>query len=290
MSLLGEGGCYVFSAGTGGFMGTRKLQIPSFREESALGDYTVSQHAGTVKTFTSVVVVRWGRVRGFTFRAGDRLVLSDSCTDRELLLLRPRGYGWPMLGRREGGELKAEPGGVRAAPRRWRVAAGVVAVERALARSVMDRGDWHVAVVARGETTAAQLREARLVGGRLPHRLVDEVCHRAARFVDEGMGLVSVGVGRSPAEARDVAEGCPPGRMRMPPAGASAALDVAAQMGDVVEGPWQIDSPSVAGSYCTTPPAQDQTRYDRPAMLGGSESASVEQVPLFHQTRRSRAS
>lgn len=271
-------------------MGTRKLQIPSFREESAPADYTVSQHADTVKAFTSVVVVRWGRVRGFTFRAGDRLVLSEEYGDGELLLLRPRGYGWPMLGRREGGQMKAEPGGVRAAPQRWRVAAGVIAVERALGRSVMDRGDWHVVVVPRGETTAAQLRGARIVGGRLAHRLVDEVCHRAARFVDEGRGLVSVGVGRTPKEARDAAVGCPPGRLRMPPAGAGATFEVPSHMGDVVEGPWQAGGPSADAVSSTAAPVRDETRYDRPAMLGGSESRSVEQVRLFHRMRRNRAS
>lgn len=271
-------------------MGTRKLQIPSFREESAPADYTRSQHASTVEAFTSVVVVRWGRVQGFTFRAGDRLVLSENFTDGELLLLRPRGYGWPMLGRREGGQLKAEPGGVRAAPRRWRVAAGVVAVERALGRSVMDRGEWHVAVLARGETTGAQLRKARIVGGRLPHRLVDELCHRAARFVDEGMGLVSIGVGRSPDEAHSAAAGCPPGRLRMPPVGVSSTLEVSSRMGHVVAGPWQTDNSLASGSTGAAPPMQDETRYDRPAMLDGSDCRSVEQVPLFHRTRRSRAS
>ena len=47
-------------------MVTRKLHVPAFRDESSPEGGASVSHASTVNGFSSVVVVRWGRVGGFT--------------------------------------------------------------------------------------------------------------------------------------------------------------------------------------------------------------------------------
>ena len=97
-------------------------QIPKFSLHSSASNATVTQ---------------WGVAMGLIFRPGDRVLLGP-VSDGGLLLLRPHGYGGPMLGQRIGEQLFAEPGGVPASPIRWRPAGGVIAVERPLDAAAPD--------------------------------------------------------------------------------------------------------------------------------------------------------
>ncbi len=264
----------------------RKLQIPAFRDESVAVDGTAVPASTTDGMFNTVVVVRWGRVAGFTFRAGDRLILKHGSDHSGLLLLRPRGYGWPMLGSRRDGVLYAEPGGVRAAPQRWQISAGVVGVERALGRAVTDPGRWQVEVVARGGVTEAQLRAAGLVGGALDHLAVDALCHRAARWMDAGHGAVAVGIASTGQEAAQLAASCAAGRLRI-----STVVKAPKEMGtpvgaSVVVGPWSPlpGRDSVPGGITD----RSGVRYEVPAMAPPDPERAA-QVPLFRRLRSNRA-
>ena len=263
-------------------MVTRKLHVPAFRDESASGADPSVARASTVNGFTSVVVVRWGRVAGFTFRAGDRVVLGP-VEDGGLLLLRPRGYGWPMLGRQVRGSLIAEPGGVPAAPRRWRVAGGVVAVERRLGRGVTDGGRWFVEV--RVTDTAGRVRSADavesmgLTGGWLTGPQVDALCHRATRWE----GRVAVAAVNSPEQARELLRVCPAGSIRL-----AADRSLVAGSPSVIAGPWSAPPAQAAPASSTTDGLGD---YDRPRPLAAqADSPSVTQLSLFGPDRRTRAS
>jgi hypothetical protein len=269
-------------------MSTRKLNVPAFRDESAPSDYASSECQDGTNQYTSVLVVRWGRVAGFTFRAGDRLVLGSAESGEGLLLLRPRGYGWPMLGRRQGGQLVAEPGGVRAAPQRWRVAAAVVGVERSLSRSVTDRGTWWVVVQGRGTTSAADLERAGMVGGCLSHREVDALCHRAARFMEQGGGSIAVGVAPTEAEATRLALHCPAGRLRSSTTGGVAEDMALPPLAEVLVGPWR-PAPATAGSESALTDRQG-VRYDTPVPAGAVDSTPAAQLSLFGRARSHRAS
>jgi hypothetical protein len=91
-----------------------------------------------------VVVTHWGQAGGTLFRVGDRLV----CEQRgqgELLILRPKGWGNPMFGRRDQGQLIAVPSGAPAAACRWNVFGAVNAVERDLERGGVGPGRWYCA-------------------------------------------------------------------------------------------------------------------------------------------------
>jgi len=184
----------------------------------------------------------------------------------------------------------AEPGGVRAAARRWRITARVVGVERSLGRSVMDQGDWFVAVEARGGTSRERLQQAGLSGGPLSHRDVDALCHRAGRFVDEGKGLVAIGVALSAEDALRMVRDCPAGRLRMPPDVPSKTLEASTELADVLEGPWALPPVTPVRRNEGVGTDREETRYDAPAAVEGCESTATAQLPLFHRSRRNRAS
>ena len=80
-----------------------------------------------------VVVTHWGQASSLLFRVGDRLILNQDRADG-LLILRTKGWGNPMFGRRSQGQLLAEPSGAPASPLRWSVQGSVEAVERDLER------------------------------------------------------------------------------------------------------------------------------------------------------------
>jgi len=268
-------------------MPTRKLHVPAFRDESTQLDGTAAPGVATVEEFNSVVVVRWGRVAGFTFRAGDRLVLRYGERADGLLLLRPRGYGWPMLGRMVGTRLIAEPGGVRAAPQRWRVAARVVGVERRLGRSVTDHGRWYVAVAPRGTTTDSALSEAGFTSGWLSAPEVDALCHRAARWMDEGRGALAVGVGLTADASQRLVADCSAGRLRTEAKVPEATDTPATGQAEVLVGPWVPAPRPVEGPAAFT--TADGVRYDAPQPLR-PEVEPAAQLSLFHAKRSHRAS
>ncbi len=96
------------------------------------------------------VVTRWGRIGPVELRPADRLVVrpEGDAPPGTLLLLVPRGRGNPMVGRRQRGELVAEPGSVPTAAERWRAAGRLAAVERDLERAVVPPGRWWLATGA----------------------------------------------------------------------------------------------------------------------------------------------
>ena len=198
----------------------------------------------------SVVVTRWGRVGDLLLRAGDRLVL-DVERQQGLLLLVASGFGRPMLGRRAGGRLLAEPGGVPASPDRWRQAAGVAAVERELERGGPG-GAWQVAVVLHPTSTHADPDAARaaLPGGQLAARQLEQLMVRAA-LAPERFGVeVSLGAAKTAAAAQALAEAAAPCTLRFE-VGPDASTDArhvgarpaavkrpTAPLGQLVAGPW----------------------------------------------------
>ncbi|MFM2248010.1 MAG: hypothetical protein RL071_4085 [Pseudomonadota bacterium] len=172
------------------------------------------------------VVTRWGRVGAFTFRAGDRLRLGP-VRPGQLALLLPGGFGWPMLGRCTERGLIAEPGAVPASSARWSAVGGLVGVERALDRCVVDPGRWWVA--AGGEDAA--LVEA--IGGPLQELDGDEVDALCGDLGRMG-GRLRLGIAASPALAAALAAEASDG---------AAWLDAerpvqAAPLAELVEGPW----------------------------------------------------
>ena len=184
------------------------------------------------------VVTDWGEVGDVVLRPGDELVL-DPTHQGDLLLLLPRGWGSPMLGRRSRGRLIAEPGGVPASPARWAIAGGVSVIERDLERAVHQGCGWHVSVLLRPhpETSLAEIAaaQARFTGGCLDADDLDALCLDAALAPDLFGMAVSIGAGSTPEEAALLAEQVAPGRIALSvhhlrrPAGRS---------GTVIVGPW----------------------------------------------------
>ncbi len=252
----------------------RKLHVPAFRDESSVGLSAAGIEGSTGNQYSPVVVVRWGRIGGFTFRAGDRLVLEEDAGSG-LLLLRPRGYGWPMLGRRAGGALLAEPGGVPAGLRRWQVAASVVGVERALDRAVVDSGDWYVVV----RTVSAQGLPTFVMRGWCTARELDEQCHVAHRAHNEAGEQVAIGAALAPERAVALAKRCADGCVLMDVARPEACDTPSA---DIIVGPWNAPPPVAPSS----PPAYEAPVFSPPA----AEVAGPAQLSLFGRIRSNRAS
>ncbi len=164
-------------------------------------------------------ITRWGMVGGFTFRSGDRLILG-AVQEGALCLLRPSGYGWPMLGRSNRGGLVAEPGRVPASPRRWSPVGGISAVERSLERAVVDPGMWWVCT-------------ANLEGTRELHLSAPEFERLLRELTDRGEPVAISGA-LSLNEARRLLMGCPTRMVRLSPE--RPALPAA--VGTLVDGPW----------------------------------------------------
>lgn len=210
------------------------LHVPALRDALQLADVE-SAHL-----FTPIEVTRWGRVGGFTFRVGDQIVLGPVGTS-DLLVLRPSGYGFPMLGRRRSGRLLAEPGLAPASPRRWSPEASVVAVQRSPDRVVADAGSWWVTVVIHGELTDADL--ARVQGGQLRGAELDALAKRAAAVSrDTGVGI-SIGAAIEPSEASTLAHSCPAGAVWLQPDRPPVAGELETpQDAQVIAGPWRAAS------------------------------------------------
>lgn len=149
----------------------------------------------------SASVTRWGVAGGLLFAPGDRLLLGEKHTtdhnteDGVLLMLKPRGFGAVMLGRRVGGRLLGEPGGVPASPIRWDSIGSILAVERPIQRCrgqllALGTGHWilsqHTHARFRAFTDEDDVSWVRL----------DQLLKR--QMLDEGM---VVGRSRAAAEA-----------------------------------------------------------------------------------------
>jgi hypothetical protein len=180
-------------------------------------------------------ITRWGTVGGFTFRSGDRLILGP-VQEGTLCLLRPSGYGWPMLGRSSRGALLAEPGRVPASPRRWSPVGGVHAVERALERAVVDLGNWWVCV-----QEPSGIRELYLSAPEF---------ERLLRELTDGDEAVAISGALTLNEARRLLPGCPSRMVRLCP----ERPPLPAAVGTLVDGPWPRPPARVAPQTVREPP------------------------------------
>ncbi|MEC7947507.1 MAG: hypothetical protein VX265_08035 [Myxococcota bacterium] len=183
---------------------------------------------------STAIVTQWGEVDGRLLRAGDRLVLGG--TRDGLVLLVPRGFGRPMLGRHTPRGLVAEPGGVPASASRWGVLSGVRGIERALERGAgMPEGRWSVAVIVEGGATLSlplsHLREESLSADEVDARLRDALLAARQHGID-----VRVGVAADLGEAEALAETAAANHVRISMGVQAAAVEPA---GHVIVGPWR---------------------------------------------------
>ena len=184
----------------------------------------------------TVTVVHWGQAGGLLFRVGDHLILNESRPDG-LLVLCPRGWGNPMLGRHNQGELVAEPSGAPASPLRWDVAGSVAAIERDLERGGIAPGRWWTSV--RIECTdLAVMATARglFESGWMTSSEVDEVCRRAAVAPELHGVSVAVAAADSQELAESLLEDTRTGRLRFQ---LRTVLPLEGATGVVFEGPWK---------------------------------------------------
>jgi len=184
----------------------------------------------------TITVVHWGQAGGLLFRVGDHLILNEDRPDG-LLVLCPRGWGNPMLGRHNQGDLIAEPSGAPASPLRWEVAGSVSAIERDLERGGIGPGRWWTAI--RIECTdIAVMASARgmFESGWMTSSEVDEVCRRAAVAPELAGVSVAVAAADSQASAESLLENTRTGRLRFQ---LRAILPMEGATGVVFEGPWK---------------------------------------------------
>ncbi len=221
---------------------------------------------------STIVVTRWGRIDGVLLRVGDRLVLGPPVGD-SLMVLLPRGYGRPMLGRRGPNGLVAEPSGVPVSSQRWRVAGAVTAVERDLERGGVGAGECHVACRVEGHDIATLARARSLFNdGALSERDLIHLCSRAAVAPEELNIRVAISAAADPAAAEALLVEVPAGAIRL-------ALPVQRSEvqthGMVVPGPWQPPLPSS--------PAQltFEELYDIPVQQSRAATEDEPQQSLF---------
>jgi hypothetical protein len=182
-----------------------------------------------------VIVTQWGRVDGQLLRTGDRLVLGVAHAD-DLVLLVPRGYGRPMLGRRSKDGLIAEPTGVPASGLRWRVGGAVVAIERDLERGAVGAGQAHIVCRVEGSDIAALARaRAIFCDGVRTERALIRLCSQAAVAPDTMGVQVAIAAAGDWATAEALLGQVEVGHLRfcLPEA---EPLD--SQRGLIVPGPW----------------------------------------------------
>ena len=184
----------------------------------------------------TVTVVHWGQAGGLLFRAGDHLILNEDRPDG-LLVLCPRGWGNPMLGRHNQGELVAEPSGAPASPLRWEVAGSVSAIERDLERGGIDSGRWWTAIRVECSDIAVMANARGMFeSGWMNSTEVDEVCRRAAIAPELAGVSVAVAAADSQALAESLLENTRTGRLRFQ---LRSILPLEGATGVVFEGPWK---------------------------------------------------
>ena len=201
---------------------------------------TVSQTPRLERTASGGIVVgKWGRISGHLLRVGDRLVLGPRASD-ELLVLIPKGYGRPMLGRFGQQGLVAEPSGVPASGLRWQIAGSVKAVERDLERGGVGAGATYVACRVEGGdlVSLARARSVFSDGPRSERELI-HLCSQAV-VAPEQLGVrVAIAAASDPEVAEALLAGVPAGSIRF----ALPKLSTEDQShGLVVPGPWLVHS------------------------------------------------
>jgi hypothetical protein len=227
----------------------------------------------------AIFVTRWGRVGGHLLRAGDRLVLGAAHQD-ELLVLIPRGYGRPMLGRRGNAGLLAEPSGVPASGLRWEVGGAVVAIERDLERGGVGVGNTHVVCRVEGSDIASLARaRAIFADGVRTERELIHLCSQAAVAPEEHGIQVAIAAADSREQALALLARVGSGSIRF------ALPDLEPQReqrGMVVPGPWRAQLPSSEIQL------DFEDIYDSPAPASQSAEDAAEhggQLSLFGQEK-----
>lgn len=195
----------------------------------------------------TAVVTQWGEVAGFVLRPGDRLVLGGRRDG--LVMLMPRGFGNPMLGRQTPRGLVAEPGGVPASRARWSVLAGVQAVERSLERGAgLAAGRWALVIRVEGGGTE-RLRVGDLSGSGRSVAEVEATLRRAMLAARQDRVDVHVGLAADLDTAEQLADAAGPNQVRIGLAalvGHQSPRPVAAPAGRVIVGPWDGAASSAA--------------------------------------------
>jgi hypothetical protein len=183
-----------------------------------------------------VLVTHWGQAASLLFRVGDQVLLDPDDTVG-LLVMKPRGWGNPMFGRRSQGQLISEPSGAPANDCRWTVAGRVLAIERDLERGGVGPGRWWCAfrVESRDLVVLASASGLFESGWYSAHE-VDALC-RLAAVAPEVHGVeVAVAAGDSRSDAEAMLSSVGVGRLRF-----SCRPD-ASIMNDtaiVLAGPWR---------------------------------------------------
>jgi hypothetical protein len=188
-----------------------------------------------VEAPATATVTAWGQVAGLVLRPGDRLVLGGARDG--LVLLVPRGYGRPMLGRVTPRGLVAEPGGVPASAARWSVAGGVVAIERSLERGAgLPAGSWFVRLcVQGGGTSLLALSDMENVARSAEDA---EALLRRALLAARRDGLeVQVGIAQDGETASWLAESATTGHARIALVAPKSSQSLT-PAGRVIAGPW----------------------------------------------------
>jgi len=131
----------------------------------------------------------------------------------------------------------AEPGRFPASTRRWRVQGAVVAIERDLERSVLDKGRWFLCSRIEGGERMGSIDRFRneFKGGWRTASEVDALTLRAA-LAPEDTGLsVACAVASSPEQASRLLDLTPAGTIRI-----GLCDEESMPLGAVIPGPWPV--------------------------------------------------
>ena len=221
-----------------------------------------------------VLVTHWGQAAGTLFRGGDRLVI-DQYNQDGLLVFRPKGWGNPMFGRRDGTQLLAVPSGAPASNIRWHVAGSVKAVERGLERGSLAAGRWYCSVrIETSDLAAMAQAKLRFESGWKTAAELDAVC-RAAAVAPETHGVsVAIAAAENAAAADKMVVTVPTGRLRFE---IRPVMEEEVQSGVLISGPWsQIRSS--ARHWTEQPHERTRVAGQRRLVAGGGTRV---QLSLF---------
>jgi hypothetical protein len=190
----------------------------------------------TETTDGKVIVTHWGQAASLLFRVGDQVIVNPR-NGSGLLLIKPKGWGNPMFGRRSQGQLISEPSGTPANGCRWEVAGCVQAIERDLERGGIGPGRWWCEVrVETGDIAAMATAADHFESGWFSAHEVDALCRMAA-VAPEVYGVqVAVAAGCSAEEASALLEHTAVGRLRFK---CRPDASVSSDTGIVLTGPWR---------------------------------------------------
>ena len=224
-----------------------------------------------------VLVAHWGQAAGTLFRGGDRLII-DEHSQEGLLVFRPKGWGNPMFGRRDGMQLLAVPSGAPASTIRWHVAGSVKSVERGLERGSLGTGRWYCAVRIETSDLAAMAKaKMKFEGGWKTASELDAMC-RAAAVAPETHGVaIAIAAADGAAAADKMVSTVPVGRLRFE---IRPVMEEEVRNGVLIPGPWsQIRSS--ARHWTDQPYERTRVAGQRRLVAGGGTRV---QLSLFGDT------